>query len=211
MPHYPICVDFSNKTCVVIGGGLVAERKVVSFLDFGASVTVVAPALTPRLANLADEGKITCRVGSYFASELDTAYIVVAATDDREINRLISSDAQQRGIPVNVVDDPELCTFFVPATIRHRDVVISVSTAGKCPSLARRIKDTIATQIGAEYGELAEILGEVRDEIKTAYPDIEDRKQIYQRILDSDILPLLEQARHSEALAIIHECISAPA
>ncbi|HEY3297741.1 MAG TPA: bifunctional precorrin-2 dehydrogenase/sirohydrochlorin ferrochelatase, partial [Armatimonadota bacterium] len=131
MPSYPINLQLKNRKCVVIGGGAVAERKVESLLEYGASVHVAAPQLTPALQALADAGRIDHSSHKYAAGMLIGAFLAVASTNDPEVNRSVSLDAQVRGVLVNVVDDPELCTFFMPAIVRRGELVIGVSTSGR--------------------------------------------------------------------------------
>lgn len=207
MPYYPINLNLSGQTCAVIGGGAVAERKVESLLEFGAVVRVVSPEITPRLSELASEGRIERVESEYRPEHLAGAFLVIGATDDRGTNKQVSSDAQGRGMLVNIVDDPELCTFFVPASVRRGDLVISVSTSGKSPAMARRLREEIETCYGPEYGLLADLLGSLRDEVKAAYSDPAERTRAYARILDSDALRLLAEGRHDEALETARKCI----
>jgi precorrin-2 dehydrogenase/sirohydrochlorin ferrochelatase len=207
MAHYSISVDLTNRKCVVVGGGRVAERKVETFLEFGAVVAVVSPELTPSLRDLADQGMIEHVAGAYEPSSLDGAFLVVAATDDTEVNKAVFAEARRRGTLVNVVDVPELCTFFVPAMVRRGDLVISVSTSGKSPAMARRIREELESEFGPAYGELAELLGELRDEVKARYPDMAQRNRAYVRILDSDVLDLLATGRRDEAIERARKCI----
>lgn len=207
MAHYSISVDLTNRKCVVVGGGRVAERKVETFLEFGADVAVVSPELTPALRGLADTRTIEHVARQYQPADLDGAFLVVAATNDTEVNKAVFTEAQRRGVLVNVVDVPELCTFFVPAIVRRGDVVISVSTSGKSPSMARRIREELESEFGPHYGELAELLGELRDEVKTRYPDMADRSRAYVRVLDSDVLELLAAGKRDEAVERARKCI----
>ena len=207
MPHYPVSLNLKNRKCVVIGGGEVAERKVETLLEFGASVSIVAPELSPRLRSLKQEGLVTHVGGVYMPEVLDGALLVIAATDDREVNRSVSSESQRRGILVNVADDPELCTFFMPAVLRRGDLVISVSTSGKSPALARRLREELESRFGPEYGQLADLLGELREEVKAGCTDPADRNRAFQRILDSDVLDLLRQGKRDEAIERARKCI----
>ncbi|MGI6295083.1 MAG: precorrin-2 dehydrogenase/sirohydrochlorin ferrochelatase family protein [Armatimonadota bacterium] len=207
MAHYSISINLSGRKCVVIGGGTVAQRKVETFLDFDANVSVVSPDLTPTLAELAGKGLIEHIDESFQPSHLDGAFLVVAATDDIEVNKSVSKEAESRGLLVNVVDVPELCSFFVPAMVRRGDIVISVSTSGKSPAMARRIRERLETQFGPEYGALATLLGKLRPEIKALYPDAADRNKAYRRILDSDVINLLAAGRTKEAVERARECI----
>ncbi len=207
MAHYPINLNLNGRTCVVVGGGAVAERKVESLREYGAAVRVVSPAVTPRLAELASDGLIEHVESEYQPRHLDGAFLVIGATDDRETNRRISSDARDRAVLVNIVDDPELCTFFVPASVRRGDLIISVSTSGKSPAMARRLREEIETCYGPEYGLLADLLGSLRAEIKARYDDPAERTRAYNRILDSDALSLLAEGRRDEALEAARKCI----
>lgn len=207
MAHYSISINLTDRKCVVIGGGTVAQRKTETFLDFGAQVTVISPELATTLRELADGGLIEHITDSYRPSHLDGAFLVVAATDDAEVNTAVSEEARSRGLLVNVVDVPELCSFFVPAMVRRGDVVISVSTSGKSPAMARRIRERLETQFGPEYGAFAALLGELRPEVKALYPDAADRNRAYRRILDSDVIHLLAAGRTKEAVERARECI----
>jgi len=208
VPHYPISIDLTNRRCVVVGGGKVAERKVDTLREYGAAVAVVSPEVTPRISRLADEGSIELLTETYDHAVLDGAFVVIAATDDREVNKYISKEAQRKGILVNVVDDPELCSFFVPATVRRGDLTISVSSSARSPFLARRVKETLDALIGPEYAELVELMGVVRDEVKALYADQSERTRAYGRVLDSDVPELLRRGRRNEAYARARECIS---
>jgi precorrin-2 dehydrogenase/sirohydrochlorin ferrochelatase len=207
MACYPINVNLHGRKCIVVGGGAVAERKVRSLLDFGADVTVIAPDVTAYLRKLAATGKLT-HIGKEYSSEaLEGAFLVIAATDDPAVNRAVSLDAQSRGILVNVADEPSLCTFFVSAFVRRGDLVISVSTSGKSPALARRIREELESLFGVEYGYLVDILGELREEVKAKYKDEADRRKAYERILDSDVIRLLAEGKHTEAVERARACI----
>lgn len=207
MPHYPINVDLKNRRCLVIGGGSVGERKVEMLLEFGAAVVVVSPNVTHKLHQLVDQRLIRQIRGVYRPEVLTDAFLVIAATNVRAVNKAVSLECQRRGILVNVVDDPELCTFFVPAVVRRGDFVVGVSTSGNSPSLAKRVREKLEDEFGPEYGALTEILGELRDDVKARYPDLEDRNKAYLRVLDSDVLDLLKQGKCDEAMQRARKCI----
>ena len=213
MPHYPINVNLAHRRCLVIGGGAVAERKVETLLEFGAEVVVIAPEISPGLSDLVSRRLIQHFASSY-QSDLsdptdpsDRPFLVFAATDDREVNKQVSADCQSRGILVNVADDPELCTFFVPANVRRGDLIVSISTSGKSPAMARWLRERLEATLGLEYGRLADILGALRSEVKAKYRDPGDRTQAYLRILNSDVLTLLSQGRDQEALEKAHSLV----
>jgi len=207
MPHYPINLDLKNRRCIVVGGGEVAERKVETLLEFDAAVVVIAPDLTSRLECHAEQGLIQHLRGAYAPEMLEGAFLVFAATDSREANRAVSEECRKRGILVNVADDPELCTFFVPAMVRRGDFVIGISTSGRSPALAKRVRESLESEFGPEYGELADLMGELRDEVKSKYPDQADRSRAFVRILNSNVLDLLAQGKRDEAMEKARECI----
>ena len=207
MSYFPINLNLKNRRCLVIGGGEVAERKVEALLDFGAAVTVIAPEITSRLNELVSAGSVLHIARVYEPGDIEGAFLVIAATDDRETNRAISEEAQGLGILVNVVDDPELCTFFVPAIIRRGDLVVAISTSGKSPAMAKWVREKLEPEVGPEYGALADLLGEIRDEVKAKYPNQADRNLAYRRILESDVLSLLKAGKLDEARKKARECI----
>lgn len=192
---------------MVVGGGSVAERKVTTLLEFGASVTVVAPELAAGLQVMANDGSIEYVQGVFTPGILDGASLVIAATDDRTVNKSVYSESQKRGIPVNVVDDPSLCTFTAPAVVRRGDLVIGISTSGKSPVLAQRIREQLEDTFGPEYGLLADLMGELRDEVKSRYSTMDERREAFIRILGSDVLELLAQGNVEEAKKRARECI----
>jgi precorrin-2 dehydrogenase / sirohydrochlorin ferrochelatase len=207
MPHYPINLDLRNRRCLVIGGGSVGERKAEMLLDFGAVVVVVSPDVTHKLHQLVDQGLVRQVHSVYTPEVLADAFLVIAATNMQAVNKAISVECQKRGVLVNVVDDPELCTFFVPAVVRRGDFVVGVSTSGNSPSLAKRVRENLEDEFGPEYSALTEILGQLRDDVKARYPDQDDRAKTYLRILDSDVLDLLKQGKRDEAMERARKCI----
>ena len=160
-------VRMQGKLAVIAGGGIVALRKLRTLLTAGASVRVVAPAICPEIAALKDSGAIAARVGSYAVSDLDGAFLVIAATDDAQVNRQVCADARERGVLVAVADDPASgsCTF--PALLQRGDLEIAVSTGGRCPTFAVDVRDRIAEHIGYEYGRILRQLAEEREKLLT--------------------------------------------
>ena len=207
MAHYSISINLAHRKCVVVGGGKIAERKVQTLLDFGALVCVISPALTNTLRELKTQGLVEHVDDIYDSASLDGAFLAIAATDDMDVNKSVSADAQSRNVLVNVVDVPDLCTFFVPAMVRRGDLVISVSTSGKSPTMASRIRQQLESDFGQEYGELVELLGELRNEVKARYSDISERRRAYLRVLDSDVLDLLAAGQNKEAIERARKCI----
>lgn len=188
MAYFPLYIELENRKCIVVGGGKVAAGKVRQLLSFGGNVTVIAPELAEGLAQLAVEGRITWKQGVFpmekVAEELFTdCALVVAATDQKDVNVRVSKLCRAHGIPVNVVDVKELCTFFFPAIVKRQDVVVAVSTSGKSPALAARLKRELETEIPESYGMAADILGACREEILERVPDIRERKRLFEALL----------------------------
>ena len=168
MPHLTLNIDMHDRTALVVGGGAVACRKVRSLLDSGADVTVVTICLNHDLAQMQTSGGVSVRIAPYETADLEGVFLAVAATNDREVNKKIASDARQRGILVAVADAPKSgnCTF--PAILRRSDLEIAVSTGGRCPAFAVQVRDRIAGLIGAEYGAALTQLAAEREKLLTA-------------------------------------------
>lgn len=187
---YPVFLNITGKLCVVIGGGRVAERKVKSLLSEGAFVRVISPELSEDLALLADEGKIDWRKKTYNFTDVDKAFLVFAATDNREIQRIIANQAHANKQLVNVADDPASCNFHVPATIRRGDLSVAVSTGGVSPAAAALIKNRLEKEFGKEYETLLDIMALARQITGKDNETLtqQDRKKIYKKILHEDII-----------------------
>lgn len=194
--YYPIFLNIQDKKCVVVGGGNVAWRKVCSLKEAGARVTVVSLEFCPELEKETGIERIKQKYDTRF---LEEAVLVVASTDDGEVNKKIYDDAVGRGILVNVVDKPEYCSFIVPASVVRGDLCISISTGGASPALARNIRECLEKQFGDEYGEFTKLLSEMRRKILTEIKDESVRRDILQRIAGPDMLEIVKKEGVSEA------------
>lgn len=160
-------IHMHGKTAVVIGGGAVALRKIRTLLAAGASVRVAGTTVCPEIAALNDSGALSARVGSYAASDLNGAFLVIAATDDALVNGQVCADARERGILVAAADDPDAGECAFPAILRRGDLEIAVSTGGRCPTFAVAVRDRIAEHIGDEYGTILQLLTAEREKLLT--------------------------------------------
>ncbi len=186
--YYPISLDIQKKPCLVVGGGKVAERKIFSLLEYEAKVSVVSPGITAAIAALVQEKKISYEPRKFKTEDLENISLVISATDDEQVNIRVAQEAQKRKILINVVDVPAESTFIVPAVIKRGDLTISISTGGKSPALAREIKKKIQGLYGSEYGDLTEILGNIRHTVLDKISDIAERKKIFHTLAASEEL-----------------------
>lgn len=207
MKYYPMHVDLKNQKCIVVGGGQIAERKVNNLLACQAKVTVIASQLTDGLQQLAHTRKIKYLRRIYRRGDLEGAFLVVSATDNSELNSIVHYEADQKGILINVVDDLQKCTFIVPSVIERGDLVISISTSGSCPALAKRIREKLEVEFGEEYGDYLKLLRDIRDVIKQKYRFREERKKLLYKALELDVLPLLREGKKDLAEKKVKECI----
>lgn len=193
--RYFISLDLAGKECLVVGGGQVAERKVRSLLECGARVKVVSPEISSGLKDMFEEGKIAYRCGFYDTSDLEGVFLVIGSTDREEVNRRVAADCSALNIIVNIVDDPGKSSFFVPAVVRRGSLTIAVSTDGKSPLLARKIREELEDAYGPQYGEFLDMLGDMREEIMNGISDSKDRRDIFENIVDDTVLKLLKEGR----------------
>lgn len=194
--YYPIFLNIRGKRCVVVGGGPVALRKVNILLEHEASVKVISPELCPELSQLAKSRAIQVLQRNYNGGDLQGALITIAATDDGEINNKVAEEARAKGVLVNVVDDSEHSDFIVPSQFRRGDITIAVSTAGKSPALARKIRTRLEEDFGVEYASLALLVDEVRSELKRQ--GIKVNGYGWQKAIDLDVLIELLRAGQNE-------------
>lgn len=187
--YYPIFLDLSGRTVVVIGGGEVALRKVESLGAAGARVRVVAPEIDARIRVLAGA---ECRQEPYSAAVLEGATLAIAATDRPAVNSQVAADCRQRGILCNVVDVPEECDFIVPSVLRQGPLVIAVSTGGAAPSAAGRIRRRIEREFGPAYGLWLARLGRLRASLKSDVADEALRRELFLRLSEDDVLAAAE-------------------
>jgi siroheme synthase-like protein len=202
VPFYIACLRLSGRRCLVVGAGDVALEKVEGLLTCDASVTVIAPDAHQKLERLAQEGSIAWEPRPYGgAPDLERAFLVIAATNDSEVNIAVHEDAEARAMLVNVVDVPPLCNFILPAIVRSGPLAIAVSTAGASPALAKRMKREIGELFGEEYARLAVILNDARGWAKATLPTFQDRKGFFESIVEGDPDPV-ELLRNGDEKAV---------
>ena len=195
-PYYPVFLNIGGKRCVVVGGGEVALRKVRALLEHRADVEVISPELCAGLIELAESGQISAFRRHYRPGDLRKALMAIAATDDSEVNHNLLKEARDQKTLVNVVDDVANCDFIVPSLLQRGDVTIAVSTSGRSPALARKIRTRLENEFGEEYAALALLLDEVRTRVKHQGSKISN--DTWQEALDLDRLTGLLRSGEGE-------------
>ena len=201
---FPVFLNLKNKLCIVIGGGKVAERKVENLLTSQAKVKVISPEVTFKLKKLAEEGKIEWERRGYKKGDLDSAWLVIAATDNPEIQKEIFKEAEEKRIFCNVVDVPELCSFIVPSTIRRGLLTIAISTSGVSPAVARRLRETLEEIIGEEYVLYLKLMKDLRKQILKLNLSPEEKEEKLQKLALAPI-PRYIKYRDFELLKVLIE------
>jgi uroporphyrin-III C-methyltransferase/precorrin-2 dehydrogenase/sirohydrochlorin ferrochelatase len=207
MRLYPLFADLNGLPVLVVGGGNVVERKVAALLEAGAVVRVGAPHLLPALAEQVADGRIAHIDGDFEPSWLDDVWLVIAATDNRALNAEIAARATERRILSNVVDDPALSRFQVPAVVDRAPLTIGISTAGAAPMFARRLRETLESHLDPAIGPLVALAQRHRKVIVDAFPDLAARRRFYDELYDGPVLQLLRHARHDEAEAALLDAL----
>ncbi|MBT9141639.1 MAG: Siroheme synthase [Dehalococcoidia bacterium] len=205
---YPVTLNLKNKKCSVIGGGEVALRKVQTFLDSAAAVFVVSPRLCPSLMELARCGKIRWIEDHYREQYLQDSFLVIAATNIREINGLIAAYCRENRILVNVVDSPGESSFIVNSFLKRGELLIAVSTNGKSPALAGKIIRELGELYGPGYIQVLALLGEAREMARELLKDQQDRKKFLQEIIDSEIIASVLHGNMEAAREEVRKCLS---
>ncbi|MGH2573528.1 MAG: precorrin-2 dehydrogenase/sirohydrochlorin ferrochelatase family protein [Actinomycetota bacterium] len=197
---YPISLEVRGRKAVVIGHEAVAQGKVRGLLEAGAEVTVVAEEPAAALDRLERDGRARVLRRTYRAGDLEGAYLCVASSEDPEIRAAIHREGRARGVLVNVMDDIPHCDFAAPAVVRRGDLVIAISTGGRSPALARRLRIELSKQFGPEWEGLLDLLGTVRGETLASLPDPRERSSRWQQALDTEeLLALVREGRQEEA------------
>jgi precorrin-2 dehydrogenase / sirohydrochlorin ferrochelatase len=188
MKYYPVNLDIRRRSCLVVGGGAVGTRKVRTLLECGAAVTVVSPEVTNPIAVLAEKNRISLKQRPYQTSDLDGVFLVIGATDNMVLNRVIHDDAGKQGKLCNIADQPDLCNFILPSIIERGDMIIAISTSGKSPAFARRLRKQLEAQFGPEYAEFLKLMGAVRKILLEQTRDPEAHRQVFESLIDRGLL-----------------------
>ncbi len=210
MRYYPVFLDLQNLPCLVIGGGQVGERKVKTLQSCAAKVFLISRELTPYLEEEVRQGRIQLLAPDYQTEHLPGKFLVVSATDDPNLNGKIGREARARGILCNIVDKPQECNFILPSLVSRGDLTIAVSTAGKSPALAKKIRQDLERAFPEIYGLYLELLGQIRTEVLARNLSQQENQQIFQTLVDSSVLSWLETGNFEALYDLMDQLLDPP-
>ena len=208
MEHLPVFINLRQKPCLVVGGGDIALRKVNLLVKAQAKIKCISPEFCIGLIELSRENGLDLIEKRFESSDIDNQSVIIAATDDHKTNALVSSLANESGIPINVVDSPDLSSFIMPSIVDRSPIVIAISSAGKAPVLARIIRAKLETIIPSTYGNLAEIAGEYRQKVKQRFVNLKDRRKFWESVFSGVIAEKVFAGRSEEAKADIEKYLA---
>jgi len=209
MDYFPVFLDLKQRQCLLVGGGDIATRKGRLLARAGARLRIVAPEISEELQTLAEQGGGELLRREYQTKDLDGVVLVCAATDDEDLNRRISHEAQARHLPTNVVDSPALCSFITPAIVDRSPLVIAISSGGEAPVLARTVRARLETLIPGSYGRLAQLASRWRERVKQSFSE-ENRRRFWEKVLQGPIAELVFSGRDREAESALEQAVSDP-
>ena len=205
--YFPIFMNIVDEDCLVVGGGDIAWRKIQLLKKADARITVISPELCEALLEMQAMDEINWLNKPYESSDITGYKLIIAATDDNEVNRLVSADAKQHCIPVNVVDNPPLCSFIVPSTIDRDPVQIAISTGGASPVLARLLRSRLETFIPSAYGRLASLMRDFRERVKNKIPNMRERRRFWEQVLNGPVTEMFLAGQDKAGLQALEESL----
>ena len=209
MDFLPLFLNIRNKDCLIVGGGVLAHRKASLLLRAGATLRFVSINFSEEVINLASENHAELITARFSAKHLHNVVLVIAATDDPTINKLVAGAAYQKKLPVNVVDQPDLCSFIMPAIVDRSPLLVAISSSGASPILTRKIKELNETMLPNRIDQLARLLQSYREKVKADIPNFRSRVNFWEELLESDIPELVYSGQQEQARASLEEKLAA--
>ena len=207
MRYYPVYLDIKNRNCLVVGGGSVGTRKVKTLLDCGAVVTIVSPVVTAKLQELSSKDKITLEKRSFQTSDLKGKFLVIGATDNQELNQKIHTEAERLGMLCNIADRPEACNFILPSIVNRGDLVIAISTSGKSPAFAKKLRKDLEGEFGNEYAEFLKLMGAIRKKLLAKNHEPEAHKRLFEQLINRGLIEMIRDCKHKEINLLLPEIL----
>ena len=205
MTYYPINLDITDRECVVVGGGTVALRKIRSLLGSEARVTVISPQVVAEIEELANKNKLTCCRRGYQRGDLENAFLAFAATDNPDVQKEVALEANEKGVFLNIVDDPDSCDFQIPATIRRGELLIAVSTGGNSPAISRMVRQELEDYFGLEYAALIFLFARIRERLIPGPTSSNENKKMFRELLLSNILGCVREGDWEEVEILLNK------
>ncbi len=191
MRYYPVNLDIQNRKCLVVGGGSVSTRKVMTLLECGAIITVVSPDVSEELLELAEKKMIELKKRHYEASDINGIFLVIGATDNEELNWQINKDAELQYKLCNIADRPEACNFILPSIVNRGNLVIAVSTSGKSPAFAKKMRQDLEKQFGEEYDKFLQLMGAIRKKALSEKHEPEAHKHLFEQLINRGLVDMV--------------------
>ena len=198
MRYYPIQLDIQGRACLVVGGGAVGTRKVGTLIKCGAKVKVVSTEVSPQIEQWAADGLIELHVRDYQPADIDGMVLVMGATDDEKLNHQISRESQAKQIPCNIADRPEECSFILPSIVERGDLIITISTSGKSPALAKFLRKSLEQQFGEEYAQMLILMGAIRRRLLSQEHAPEAHKPLFEALINAQLVEMIRDQRIEE-------------
>jgi precorrin-2 dehydrogenase/sirohydrochlorin ferrochelatase len=205
MKYYPVNMEIRGRTVTIVGGGAVAERKCRTLLEAGAMVRIIAPRLSRWLLGLVRKGKIEHLAREYRRGDLAGSFLVFSATGNRDVSMAVADEAGECRIPANIADMPERSDFTTPATVARGDLLLTVSTGGKCPGMSREIRSQLDDCYGEEYAMALRVLGAVRERLLTQKKGSHAIREILNSLISHDLARLLRDGAPDEVERLLRE------
>ena len=192
MRYYPIYLDIKDRDCLVVGGGSVGTRKVKTLLECGAKVTVVSLVATEKLHELSNNSEIKLEERPFQTTDLDDQFLVIGCTDNQELNFNIHAEAERRGLLCNIADRPKACNFILPSIVNRGDLIIAISTSGKSPAFAKKLRKHLENEFGDEYAKFLNLMGAIRQKLLSQDHEPEVHKHLFEQLIERDLVEMLK-------------------
>jgi precorrin-2 dehydrogenase/sirohydrochlorin ferrochelatase len=197
--YYPVYLNLRGRRCIIVGGGTVAEGKISRLLDSGAVISVVSPDATPGIRQFVADGAVSWEERKYQSGDLDGAFIAIAATNEREVNRRVFEEAEQRGVMLNAVDDPPNCSFIAPSIVQRGPVTLAISTGGVSPALARKLRESLQVSDALAWADLSSVMAVARSHLREVGLLASIDPQRWQCCITPQLLSMVQDGRQVEA------------